>query len=239
MYSDNGEFKCTAFLHKVAQIAEELNLTVVWNFTCPGHGKGKHDGVGHVMKTECRSAVIANNIQYNKSVEPYSETIVKHMQQHFNNQNCQFAMDRKFYSVPESEYVHYKAKEVCRTFDGITNYYSFILSDTKKMHYRSLTCHCDSCISCNWSQCIATDICGRYKPKDWKPIISTNMVDNVVIEPPVIENNNHNQSVYNIQTGPPPLINVDINTVSIPYNRHPVSSNYDSNGRYVYRVNPY
>ena len=72
VYSDNGEFKCTAFLYKVAQIAEELNMTVNWNFTCPGHGKGKHDGEGHVGKTECRSAVIGGHIQYSTAVEPYS-----------------------------------------------------------------------------------------------------------------------------------------------------------------------
>ena len=55
-YSDNGEFQCTAFLAKVAEIADDLDVKIEWNFTCAGHSKGKHDAEGHVIKTEIRSA---------------------------------------------------------------------------------------------------------------------------------------------------------------------------------------
>ena len=188
MYSDNGEFKCTAFLYKVAQIAEELNMTVIWNFTCPGHGKGKHDGEGHVVKVECRSAVMSSNISYNKSVEPYSETIVRHMEQHFNNNNHQYAFDRKFYSAPESEYVHYKAKEVCRTFGGISKYYCFVLIDSNTMHYRPVSCHCNNCVLFGWEECLALDICDKFRPYHFKPIINQNTDESVVIDAPINSN---------------------------------------------------
>ena len=56
-----------------------------------------HDCERHVVKVECRLAVISSNISCNKSVEAYSETIVRHMQHHFNNNNHQYAFDRKLY----------------------------------------------------------------------------------------------------------------------------------------------
>ena len=95
-YSDNGEFKCSGFLRRLGAIAKQLNITIIWNFTAPGHGKGKHDGEGHVIKTECRSAKISETIIFDKRKEPYSVSIAKHMQTHFDDQNKKYEFDRTF-----------------------------------------------------------------------------------------------------------------------------------------------
>ena len=47
-YSDESEFLCSGFIAKLGQIAAYLNVTIIWNFTGSCHGKGKHDGEGHI-----------------------------------------------------------------------------------------------------------------------------------------------------------------------------------------------
>ena len=34
---------------KIGEIAESLDVDIIWNFTEPGHGKGKHDGEGLIL----------------------------------------------------------------------------------------------------------------------------------------------------------------------------------------------
>ena len=127
-YSDNGEFRCSGFFCKLGEMAEKLNTSIVWNFTAAGHSKGKHDGEGHVIKAEYRSAMISDTIKFDKRKEPYSTSIAKHMTSHFNNDNKQYAFDRTFDSISVHDIKHYKSKEVCKRIGGISNYHSFLIT---------------------------------------------------------------------------------------------------------------
>ena len=71
-YFDNGEFCCSAFIAKLGEIAERLNITINWNFTAASHSKRKHDGEGHVIKSECRAAVSSDDILCDIEQEPCS-----------------------------------------------------------------------------------------------------------------------------------------------------------------------
>ena len=167
-YSDNGEFCCSAFIAKLGEIAQRLNVIINWNFTAAGHSKGKHDGEGHVVKTECRAAVSTDKILYDIEQEPYSVTIKNHMNRYFNNDNGKFAFTRKFFSIPEENISHHKSGDICKTLKGITKYHSFRIESAEKVYYRTLTCHCNCCANAKWDDCRSNQICGDWIRYDWK-----------------------------------------------------------------------
>ena len=169
-WSDNGEFKCSGFLCKISEIADELNVIIHWNFTKGGHSKGKHDGEGHVVKSEYRSAVLSGLINMNIQREPYSLTLKNYMTMHFNKKGVS-KYTRSFHHVPAEEINHFTSKSVCQTLDGINSYHCFLIFHSKEVLCRVHSCHCDWCVTgSGWQRCLSSSVCGNWIRKRWKKV---------------------------------------------------------------------
>ena len=223
-YSDQGEFKCSGFLYKLGCIANELGVTIVWNFTCSGHSKGKHDGEGHVTKTEYRQAVTEDKVQFNIRSEPYSVTLCNYMNVHFDDQGGDHSFDRQYFSIAKDDINHIKSSSVVRTMSGISKYHCFVIKNTKYVWYRKLSCHCTECTDGLYTQCRHSSICGPYSSYTWiKPNHAVKKT----------QNNNNNRSRQQLLIRPPALpqqFNYNLNHNQ--YNRHRSLCNVNKSVRY-------
>lgn len=169
-WSDNGECCCGAFIAEIAKLAAHFNVVITWNFTVAGHSKGKHDGEGHVVKSECRSAISADLILFHRGKEPYSITLRNYMQSFFGDESKKFKFTRHFTSIPASDITHYAAKSVLKkTLKGIMGIHCFIMANAQRIMYRKHSCCCARCIDgIGYSACTRSSICGEWKA--WRPV---------------------------------------------------------------------
>eukprot|EP01084_Bolivina_argentea_P054400 99773_1 len=87
--SDNGEFKCTAFLLGLAELSYELNIYIWWDFFAAQHGKRKVDSIGSTTKRAERKGVLARELIYNTN-KPHVVTAANFCTKKFNKRKEQF-----------------------------------------------------------------------------------------------------------------------------------------------------
>ena len=62
------------------------------------------------------------------------------------------------------------------------------------MYYRTLTCHCNHCISEKWTKCNASAICGKWISHHWQFVKQSNVIDNNTAN--TYHTNNYNNTTY-------------------------------------------
>ena len=142
-YSDQsgGEFHSTGFLYglHVLRLKYKLNR-VEWSYTCPNHGKGKHDGEGHVFKSLLRLGVYNGEVHYTRN-EGFEITMKKYLDKKF----AEYVSDRVIVNMSLKPAKHLKSAKVIRTWSGITLYSQFRDSKSHGFQRRFLDCKCDGC----------------------------------------------------------------------------------------------
>ena len=72
------------------------------------------------------------------------------MTEKFENDSNECEFDRRFYSLAITYIKHYKAKELCRTSNGIKQYHCFVLTNSQQIYCWNISCHCGHCIAYSW-----------------------------------------------------------------------------------------
>ena len=90
------------------------------------------------------------------------------MEKFFAQKDKKFSFNRSFHHISKEQIKHFTSKSVCHTLDGIKQHYCFLITRSKDIYYRRLTCCCHWCMSLSWTRCCAVSVCGPWERHIWR-----------------------------------------------------------------------